>query len=784
MPAGASSASPSSSKRARPASDDVELLVVAALLGVLLDHLVAGVAAVGVDAERAQPEGVADGMPAARRRRRSGPGRRCEGSGKASAAAYAASAIRTASASTIALPASAVHDARRRRQPVVQRRARPGERELPAQRGRARRRARTRLGPRGRRRDRRQPGDQRREVGDGRRVDRRQRDEARVHAGGRAARVRRAVGDGGGGAAPQRREPEHRDAGEHGRAHELQRVLVRRQQRWRPRRPPPRRRRRRASRRWPRRPPPRRRAGSRRACRGRRPSRRSRRAGSRRPTRRASPATSGSSMPRVVARAAALSPARPGSNCDNRGMDAIDREILGALMRNGRISYRDLGAAVGLSANAAADRVRRLRRDGVITGFTATVDQGAAGRGLVALIDVRLAAAGTNEAFEEAMRQARAGDRRRPRDRAASTTSCASRAATPPSSTGCCATSSARAASRRPTRASCSGARSTRHAVRVLVSLGVPLASIGDSFSSFFDAVGDFAANLAAVNWLALLLGMAIFIGYLTLRARASFHILRAAYPEERIEFRNIWGAYLAGYGFNSRRPGARRRRRAPVPDEDVGAELELPGGRLVVRRRADLRPHDGDPDPALRVHPGRVPEAAGLLRRCRPSTSRSSPRTRASRCSCSPRWRSRALVAFALLSARVRAFWERVRQGLTILQDRRRYFREVWLVQLARLGPALHGVLVPALRVQRRRLGAERAARARRQRGRGARAVHAGRRGRAAGAAREGLRRHARRARRSPPTRSGSRSRSPRRRSPAASRRSSSSSGSGRSRR
>jgi Lrp/AsnC family transcriptional regulator, leucine-responsive regulatory protein len=81
-------------------------------------------------------------------------------------------------------------------------------------------------------------------------------------------------------------------------------------------------------------------------------------------------------------------------------MDDTDREILGELMRNGRISFRDLGAAVGLSANAAADRVRRLRRDGVITGFTATVDPGAAGRRLVALIDVRLAAAGTNEEFE------------------------------------------------------------------------------------------------------------------------------------------------------------------------------------------------------------------------------------------------------------------------------------------------------------------------------------------------------------------------------------------------
>src|SRR5215213_3764418 len=81
-------------------------------------------------------------------------------------------------------------------------------------------------------------------------------------------------------------------------------------------------------------------------------------------------------------------------------MDAVDSEILSLLREDGRLSWSDLGAAVGLSANGAADRVRRLRRAGVITGFTATVDPGAAGRRLVALVDVRLAAAGTNEAFE------------------------------------------------------------------------------------------------------------------------------------------------------------------------------------------------------------------------------------------------------------------------------------------------------------------------------------------------------------------------------------------------
>jgi uncharacterized membrane protein YbhN (UPF0104 family) len=41
------------------------------------------------------------------------------------------------------------------------------------------------------------------------------------------------------------------------------------------------------------------------------------------------------------------------------------------------------------------------------------------------------------------------------------------------------------------------------------------------------------------------------------------------------------------------------------------------------------------------------------------------------------------AIALIALLSARVKAFWARVRQGLTILMDRRRYLREVWLVQL-----------------------------------------------------------------------------------------------------
>jgi Lrp/AsnC family leucine-responsive transcriptional regulator len=71
-------------------------------------------------------------------------------------------------------------------------------------------------------------------------------------------------------------------------------------------------------------------------------------------------------------------------------VDAIDSEILGMLRDNGRASWRDLGASVGLSANAVADRVAKLRSAGVVKGFTAIVDPAAGGRALEALVGVTL----------------------------------------------------------------------------------------------------------------------------------------------------------------------------------------------------------------------------------------------------------------------------------------------------------------------------------------------------------------------------------------------------------
>jgi Lrp/AsnC family leucine-responsive transcriptional regulator len=83
-------------------------------------------------------------------------------------------------------------------------------------------------------------------------------------------------------------------------------------------------------------------------------------------------------------------------------MDAIDSEILEILRENGRLSWRDLGAAVGLSANAAADRVRRLRDVGVVKGFVAVVDPAAGGRGLEALVGVTLMPGTDSDEFSAA----------------------------------------------------------------------------------------------------------------------------------------------------------------------------------------------------------------------------------------------------------------------------------------------------------------------------------------------------------------------------------------------
>ncbi len=81
-------------------------------------------------------------------------------------------------------------------------------------------------------------------------------------------------------------------------------------------------------------------------------------------------------------------------------IDEIDFQILSLLRANGRASFASIGAEVGLSPHGTADRVRRLLRDGVISGFTATVSPGSVGRSLDAMVDVRLLPSADPDQFE------------------------------------------------------------------------------------------------------------------------------------------------------------------------------------------------------------------------------------------------------------------------------------------------------------------------------------------------------------------------------------------------
>ena len=71
-------------------------------------------------------------------------------------------------------------------------------------------------------------------------------------------------------------------------------------------------------------------------------------------------------------------------------MDVTDRAVLDVLRTDARTSVRDLAARVGISRASAYARIKKLRDDGVIRGFTVELDHGALGLGLPAYVHVRI----------------------------------------------------------------------------------------------------------------------------------------------------------------------------------------------------------------------------------------------------------------------------------------------------------------------------------------------------------------------------------------------------------
>ncbi|WP_239075681.1 Lrp/AsnC family transcriptional regulator [Planosporangium flavigriseum] len=73
-----------------------------------------------------------------------------------------------------------------------------------------------------------------------------------------------------------------------------------------------------------------------------------------------------------------------------RLLDAVDRQILDALVRDGRASIRTLAERIHISRTNAYARVERLLREGVITGFRAEVAPERAGLGTSAYVSITI----------------------------------------------------------------------------------------------------------------------------------------------------------------------------------------------------------------------------------------------------------------------------------------------------------------------------------------------------------------------------------------------------------
>jgi uncharacterized membrane protein YbhN (UPF0104 family) len=203
------------------------------------------------------------------------------------------------------------------------------------------------------------------------------------------------------------------------------------------------------------------------------------------------------------------------------------------------------------------------------------------------------------------------------------------------------------------------------------------------TIDSLLSSAGTFFSRLASLSWPSLLIGLALYAVYLLLRSRALFNAVRAAYPEAQVRWRDVWGGYMVGYAVNNVFP--------------------LGGGnvaQLFLTRSAI--PSGSYPTIATALSTGVLFDwFIGLLVMCfaftqgvfpKPPDFSKLPAFDISFFASNMRFTLffvtvlaiAFLVGFALLSAKVRAFWQRIRLGLTILSDRRRYRREMVAWQFA----------------------------------------------------------------------------------------------------
>jgi uncharacterized membrane protein YbhN (UPF0104 family) len=203
------------------------------------------------------------------------------------------------------------------------------------------------------------------------------------------------------------------------------------------------------------------------------------------------------------------------------------------------------------------------------------------------------------------------------------------------------------------------------------------LASLSSSLDAFLDAADSFFSNLAAVQWGALVLALAIHFLHICCRGRGWFNTLRAAYPHERFRYRRILGAYVAGVGVNSV---------VPIRGGDVAkiylAKHSIEGSRYPTVTSSFFV------ESVFDLSIGAFVMLFAITQGVLPSPPKlpNLPAFDLSFWAEHPRFALFVitfltvglLALYAVLSIRAVVFWNSVRQGVVILRDFPRYLREV----------------------------------------------------------------------------------------------------------
>jgi uncharacterized membrane protein YbhN (UPF0104 family) len=204
---------------------------------------------------------------------------------------------------------------------------------------------------------------------------------------------------------------------------------------------------------------------------------------------------------------------------------------------------------------------------------------------------------------------------------------------------------------------------------------------LGAQFDRLFDAVGNFAENLARIELPYLAAALALSLGLQLCRARAWTNALHAAYPDGAVSDRGVIGAFLVGAGLNGILPA-----RGGDALKIVLAKRSVAGSNYpsVISSFAVLTPFDTGVGILVLLYAitqGLLPAAPRL-----PEL----PAFEVSFWAAHPQLLIITVTVVVMgivaliwfLARRVAGFWEHLKQGVAIFRQPRRYLREVFAWQ------------------------------------------------------------------------------------------------------